>query len=150
MDFSNTNVDVDFLRKMNANQIVIGATKDGKLIDRTTPIFENAHTNEDELKQAIRNGNLYNFKALIVSTKHLIKSNAQNPALIARLTNLIELFETYRVKNMQSTGIDQLLRYFLLTPNLTAIKDKLPPDLRETLETREKQVEQQYFRSGFV
>ncbi len=150
MDFSKTTVDVVFLRKMTANQIVIGAMKDGKPIDRSTPGFEDAHTNEEELKKAISDGNRYNFKALIASTKHLLKYNAQNPALITQLNKLIELFEAYRIKNMQSTGIDQLLRNFLLTPNLAAVKDKLPSDIRETFEEREKQVAQQFFRGGFV
>ncbi len=149
-DFSKVEVEVNFLRKMTANQIVIGATKDGKPIDRTTPGFENAHTNKEELRKAISAGNLYNFKALIVSTKHLIKTNSQNLSLITQLTKLIEIFETYRVKNMQSLSIEQLLKNTLLAPKLAPNKDQLPPDLREIYETREEQVAQQFLRGGFV
>ncbi len=149
-DFSKADVDIDFLRKMTANQIVIGATKDGKPIDRTTPGFEHAHTNEEELRKAIGAGNLYTFKVLISSTKHLLKANSQNSILGTRLTKLIELFETYLVKNMQSLSIEQLLKNSLLAPKLAPNKYNLPPDLREAYETREKQVEQQIIRGGIV
>ena len=145
-DFSKVNVDVAFLRKMTANQIVIGATKDGKLVDRTTPGFEEAHTNEEELKQAINAVNFYNFKALVKSTKHLIKDNPQNLELIGHLNRLIEIFESYRIKSIQCTTIDRLIKNSIFEEN----KDKIPSDLRAVCETREKQMEQQYLRGGLV
>jgi hypothetical protein len=145
-DFTKVNVDVTFLRKMTANQVVIGTIKDGKSVDRTTPGFEEAHTNEDELRRAIIDGNLFNFKALLISVKHLLKAHPQNSALISDLTKITELLQSYQIKNAQSLGIDKLIKNFLLG----ASKEKLPTDLLEKCETREKQLEQQVLRGGII
>jgi hypothetical protein len=66
------------------------------------------------------------------------------------LNKLIELFETNRVKSMQSLGIEHLVKNTLLAPKSAPNKDQLPPDLQEVYEAREKQVRQQYLRRGLV
>ncbi len=143
-DFSNITVDIEFLRGMTDNQIVIGATKDGIPVTRATPGFEKAITTEEELKSAIYQGKSFQYKALITSAKQLAKLHPTNTLLVNHLTQMIELFTSKTVKNMEEISINYLVRNFLLDSNAS----KIPPDLLDKCKAREEQVLQQAMRGG--
>lgn len=143
-DFSNITVNIEFLRAMTANQIIIGATKDGIPVTRATPGFEKSITTEEELRSAIYQGKSFQYKALITSAKHLAKLHPNDTLLVNHLTQMIELFTSKTVKNMEEISINYLVRNFLLDSNAS----KIPPDLLDKCKAREEQVLQQALRGG--
>jgi hypothetical protein len=144
-DFSNLEINPEFLSIVTENQIFIGAREDGKLIDRKTPGFEKAITTIPELKDAIANGNIYMFKQLYNMAQYLLKKHENNSEAAQVLHELSEVLKPYTIPTAVMKMVDKILIHGTFKEDKKPI---LPPDLQEKLAIRDKQWELQVTRGG--